>query len=57
MCCAKVEQELLLIIGVKFMDIVIFIYRDMATVTSLSIMHEWTKVCEVVAVKGNLSDP
>jgi hypothetical protein len=56
-CCAKVEQELLLIIGIELLDDIVCIYGGMAPVKLLSIICEWTKVCEVVAVEGNLLIP
>ncbi len=44
-------------IGVELLDVIVCIYGGMAPVKLLTIICDWTKVCEVVAVEGNLLIP
>ena len=46
-----------MIIGIGLLDVIVCIYGGMAPVKLLTIICEWTKVCEVVPVEGNLLIP
>jgi hypothetical protein len=48
---------MLLIVGIKLLDIIVCVHSWMAPVNTLTIKREWTKVCEKLAVEGNLLIP